>query len=114
MNLKEAVEKILSDQKRSLSWLAGSMDRTIDGFRLSLINGSIKYNDLVKLIEVLNVPVTLLFPSRQHIVPEEYLKTSGEPDTGYKKAVEALQEQVALLKNTVEDKNKIIELLSKK
>ncbi|WP_133300159.1 hypothetical protein [Mucilaginibacter terrenus] len=112
MILKDAVDRVLSDQKRSLSWLANEMNRTVDGLRLALVNGSIKYNDLVRLVEVLDVPVAILFPKRLN---EETSNGTSFSETAiaYKLQMEVLKENIDILKNTIKDKEKIIELLSK-
>lgn len=48
MNLLEAVELALEKEKRSMGWLAGELDRTLEGLKLSLKNETIKYSDTIR------------------------------------------------------------------
>jgi hypothetical protein len=115
MFLKQVVDDILAERNRSLSWLAGEMGKTFDGLRLSLLKGSIKYVDIQRLAEILDISVMQLFTP-----PEEYAAASefivNEPIEGYRsnyKALKNCQEMVETLKSQIVDKEKIIELLSK-
>ena len=122
MTLKESVEKILEEQKRTLTWLAGEMDRTYSGFKLSLENETIKYSDIKKMQELLNVPMTVLFDTSTTI----YQKNKGgynavtnnsqvNEDAGiYKNENQILRDKIVILENTIKDKQHIIDLLSKK
>ncbi|MES2458052.1 MAG: hypothetical protein V4594_21015 [Bacteroidota bacterium] len=62
--LKRIVDDLLKERERPLSWLARQMDKTFDGLKLSLIKGSIKYTDLVRMAEVLGVDVCWFFAKR--------------------------------------------------
>ena len=59
--LKRIVDDLLKERERTLSWLARQMDKTFDGLKLSLIKGSIKYTDLLRMAEVLGVDVCWFF-----------------------------------------------------
>ena len=61
MKLKDIVDNLLKERERSLSWLAQQVGKTFDGFRLSLIKESVKYTDLKKIAEVLEVSPNVLF-----------------------------------------------------
>lgn len=123
MSLKSAVEEILESQQRSLSWLASEMDKTFTGLKMSLVNESIKYNDLKKMVQILNVPISILFEGSKHIqkIKGSYNNQAGsdmmlnEPAVEYKKQeADGLRKQVAILESQLKDKDKIIELLSRK
>ncbi|MGZ3999585.1 MAG: hypothetical protein ACXVIY_03105 [Mucilaginibacter sp.] len=121
MSLKPIVDAVLKEQSRSFSWLASEMDRTIDGLKLALINETIKYSDLKKLVKILNVPVTMLFEGEttvQNIKGSYNTQASksvvAEPDLEYKKENERLIEQVNQLKSQLDDKNEIISLMKGK
>lgn len=110
MRLKKIVDKALTDQNRSLSWLAGEMNKTFDGLKLSLVKGSLKYTDIIKMAEVLKLSTSYFFEEEDALtsmVEEEkieYLSLKAE--------LSACKELTATLKNQVADKEKIIELLS--
>jgi hypothetical protein len=106
MNLKQQIENILEGQQRTLGWLAGEMDKTLEGFKLSLTNESIKYADLKKLISILNVPIQTLFADNvnvqiqkgKHNTQANHSWLVHEPDVEYKKRqVEHLEKQVGQL-----------------
>jgi len=117
MQLKEIVDDLLKKQNRSLSWLALQIGKTFDGLKLSLIKESVKYSDVRKIAEVLNVSPGVLF----HYSLEEYQFTEQknvlEEDVvqygGLKKELEACKELTETLKDQLKDKEKIIELLNK-
>ncbi|MFD2161423.1 hypothetical protein ACFSJU_03410 [Paradesertivirga mongoliensis] len=110
MELKKIVDTALKDQNRSLSWLAGEMNKTFDGLKLSLVKGSLKYTDIKKMAEILKLPAGYFFGEDRfsgNIVEEEkgdYTAQKGE--------LNACKELAATLKSQLADKEKIIELLS--
>ena len=63
--LKQIVDDLLKKKQRSLSWLAEQMNKTFDGLKLSVTKGSIKYNDLLLMAEVLDVEVSTFFGKKK-------------------------------------------------
>src|SRR5687768_11708999 len=61
MPLKSIVDGILKEKSRPMSWLADEMGKTFDGLKLSLIKGSIKYNDIIEMAKVLEVSPAVFF-----------------------------------------------------
>lgn len=109
MELKRIVDKALKQQNRSLSWLAGEMNKTFDGLKLSLVKGSLKYTDIIKMAEVLKLPAAYFFGETlpYNIVEEEIVGYAAQ-----KNELSACRELAATLKSQLTDKEKIIELLS--
>lgn len=110
MKLKDIVDKELKDQNRSLSWLATEMNKTFDGLKLSLVKGSIKYTDIKKMSQVLNVPAANFFQEEnnlENLVLEEKVEYSS-----LRSELNSCKELTAILKNQLLDKEKIIDLLS--
>jgi len=124
MTLRQIVEQLLKDSPKSMADLATEMDRTYDGFKLSLNKESIKYSDLKKLATILNVPIELLFVSGTTNIQSQkggsyntmaHSSTLHEPATEYiRKELDGLKKQVTLLESQIVDKDRIIELLSRK
>ncbi len=92
MSLKSTVDKILDSQQRSLSWLADEMDKTFTGFKMSLVNESIKYSDLKKMVQILNVPISILFEAPKSVQKiygdhntQAFNSMIGEPDVATRK-----------------------------
>ncbi|MBD1364411.1 hypothetical protein IDJ77_11380 [Mucilaginibacter sp. ZT4R22] len=112
MSLKQAVEVILAEQKRNLTWLASEMDKTYTGFKLSLENETIKYSDINKMLDILESPVELIFEEnvRRYSNKGSESNIVREPEIVY----HSLRDQIEILKSTVKDKDRIIELMSKK
>ena len=117
MYLKTIVGEILKKHNRSLSWLSVEMNKTFDGLKLSLLKGSMKYNDLILIAKILNGPPTVFFEETNptHCTQKEELKiVDGEhhhsqleiENRNYKDMILTLREQL-------KDKDKIISLLSK-
>jgi len=117
MFLKQVVDGILTEQNRSLSWLAVEMGKTFDGLRLSLIRGSIKYTDIQKMAKILNIPVVRLFTEPAKFETTTSKMILNDPAETYqvnhKMALKNCQEMVDALKSQIKDKDKIIALLSK-
>ncbi|PYF75825.1 hypothetical protein [Pedobacter nutrimenti] len=114
MTLKTTVDEILKKKNRSLSWLAVEMDKTFDGLKLSLVKGSIKYNDIVSMSAILNVSPNVFFEQDKAAVKEG--TGPGESETEYaslKNDLRNCRELSAALKDQLKDKEKIIGLLTK-
>lgn len=113
MALKSTVENILKTKKRSLSWLALEMDKSIDGLRLSLVRESIKYTDINKMSTILEVSPAIFFeggaPADKEIDRSQKLSdtVNDYPDLKFNK------EMIEMLKDQLIDKEKIITLLTK-
>lgn len=112
MKLKSLVDKALKEQQRSLSWLAGEMDKTFDGLKLSLVKGSLKYTDIIKMAESLNLPASYFF--EEEAVPENMAEEEAVEYQGIKSELKSCKELNAALKSQLADKDRIIELLSEK
>lgn len=117
MHLKETVDKLLKKHNRSLSWLANEMGKSFDGLKLSLVKGSIKYNDLMVLSKKLEVhPGEFFETEHAGYSPEEWRNVLQEGETQYanvNKELSACKELNEALRNLVNDKERIIELLEK-
>ncbi len=112
MKLKDLVDKILKDRNRSLSWLAAEMNKTFDGLKLSLVKGSIKYTDLKKMAEVLNVSASAFFQEDEQF--ENMLAEEKVEYLSTKNQLTSCKELASTLKSQLIDKEKIIALLSEK
>lgn len=117
MYLKSIVGEILKRNNRSLSWLSVEMNKTFDGLKLSLLKGSMKYNDLLLMAKILNVPPTIFFEETNpdNCTEKEQLKMSEVDQNQSQLEVENrnYREMIATLKEQLKDKDKIISLLSK-
>ena len=110
MMLKKVVDKALKDQNRSLSWLAGEMNKTFDGLKLSLVKGSLKYTDIIRMTEILKLPASYFFQEESildNMVEEEKVEYFN-----LKSELSSCKELTATLKSQLADKEKIIELLT--
>jgi len=117
MKLKDIVDDLLKERERSLSWLAQQVGKTFDGFRLSLIKESVKYTDLKKIAEVLEISPNVLFGiGVKYTLENGEFKTEefGQKYTISNSQVEMYKQLTESLKNQLKDKDKIIELLTKK
>jgi len=117
MQLKSVVDGLLKEKNRSLSWLAEEMGKTFDGLKLSLVKGSIKYNDLIEMAKVLEVLPAVFFQTEVNIYATETdISTLAEPREEYggdvKSNLKNCKELLAALKDQLKDKEKIISLLS--
>lgn len=117
MFIKETVDEILKGKNRSLSWLAVEMGKTFDGLKLSLVKGSIKYNDIILMSEKLSVRPSVFFEyDKQYKTSETDKSFAAEGDSEYsnlKNELKGSKEMIAALKDQLKDKEKIISLLSK-
>nr|WP_121272562.1 hypothetical protein [Pedobacter schmidteae] len=112
MSLKAIVDGILREKHRSLSWLANSMGKTFDGLRLGLINESVKYKDLLLMAEILDVSPANFFNiyiENLGMVPTMVAESPAE----YGDSLKNCRELAAALRDQINDKERIIALLSK-
>lgn len=110
MSLKNTVDKILKDKGRSLSWLAKSIGRTVDGLRLAIKNESIKYKDIIAIANLLKIhPGTLFIDTeRDDLLSEpksEYMDSKMRKV--YDQLLDSMTDQLA-------DKDRIIALLEER
>lgn len=117
MNLKSTVDGILKKNNRRFVWLAGKMDRTFDGLKLSLTTGSIKYRDIEKMAEILEVPPQTFFSDLTAPLADptgKGIRINITPEYGeLKQALKSCKELNAALRDQIKDKDQIIALLSK-
>jgi hypothetical protein len=123
MNLKFIIDENLRARSRTFKWLVGEVGISHDGLKAGLENETIKWKDFKKVLSVLDLPIQLFFEGDKTVQkikgnnntqainsiwsePEVLLKRENE--------VERLKEKVRLLESQIEDKNKIIELISRK
>ncbi len=107
---------MLKERNRSLSWLAMEMGKTFDGLKLSLTRGSIKYTDLKRMANILDIPVSELFEESSDNEAGILKSTLGEEEAQYismKNELSSCKELINTLKSQLKDKEKIIELLGK-
>lgn len=114
MSLKNVVDGLLKEKNRSLSWLAEEMHKTFDGLKLSLVKGSLKYNDIIELAKILEVSPATFFqtapiPDNPKANPESVVLEPKEIYHNFK----ACKEMLAALKDQLKDKDMIISLLNK-
>jgi hypothetical protein len=112
MALKSIVEEILRNKKRSLSWLSIEMDKSVDGLRLSLVRESIKYGDINRMAEILEVSPAAFFEKSAKPYREiGSVSKVSEPASQYSD-LKYYKGMCAILKDQLNDKEKIITLLS--
>lgn len=101
----------------TLSDLAKNIEMTEAGFYKMLSTESIKVKTLKKLSEALKQPVVYFFedhlPGSSYRMPQQSSQLA-EPPTAYYGEKEGLKKQISLLESQLRDKEKIIELLSRK
>lgn len=118
MSLKNIVDGILKEKSRPMSWLADEMNKTFDGLKLSLIKGSIKYNDIIEMSKALEVSPAVFFSSTSNSYTvysntESILSESKENYGDLKGNLKNCKEMLAALKDQLKDKEMIISLLNK-
>ena len=108
--LKEITDGILKKQNRSLSWLAAEMGKTFDGLKLSLTKESIKYTDLKRMAEILQVSPAVFFNAE----PVHFSSAAEDERAayGFKNELQSCRELTEALKSQLKDKEYIIQLLS--
>jgi len=119
MGFKALVDAELQRQGKTFKWLVQQLDVSTDGLKAGLDNETIKLRDLKKLISVLNMPINTFFEgaSFQSIrgdgnTQANHSNIAAEPEIKYR--VVSLEEKVKLLESQLEDKERIISLLSEK
>lgn len=65
MNLKVRIERQLKAQGKTLLWLAEQMGKNPDGLKHLIQEGTLKYNDMIAMADVLGVGPGLLFGEEQ-------------------------------------------------
>ena len=117
MNLKSTVDGILKKHNRRFVWLAAEMNRTFDGLKLSLTTGSIKYRDIERMANLLEVPAQTFFSEASAPLADPTGKSIQKQVTPehseLKQALKSCKELNAALRDQIKDKDKIIALLSK-
>jgi len=113
MSLKAIIDGIIRDKHRSLSWLAASMGKTFDGLRLGLINESIKYKDILLMAEILEVSPCCFFNTEGLDADPNMVSEPAVEYGDLKSTLKSCKEMVATLKDQINDKERIITLLSK-
>jgi hypothetical protein len=121
--LKSIIDRELKRQGKTFKWLVGEVGISNDGLKAGLENETIKLKDFKKMVSVLNMPIQNFFEGETTIqsIKGDYNTQASkgliasEPALQYNKIeVEGLKKQVSLLESQLADKDKIIELLSKK
>jgi len=129
MDLKEIVDALLKEKKLTKGWLADKVKMKPDGFRLALKKHSIKFDELSRMSEALEVSPSIFFSNQLKQYDDKYLNNSvletdekgSYTETSTKSEINTikyqnkrLKEEVLLLKEQVQDKAKIIKLLEEK
>lgn len=118
MDIKAVVDEILVEKKRPFTWLVNQMDKTFDGLKLSLTNESIKYRDIKKMAKILEVPPSTFFETEARSYKTDTGKSlTAESRNEYsdlKNSLKNCKEMSLALKEQIKDKDRIIDLLSKK
>ena len=101
----------------TLAEVAKQIEMTEAGFYKMLSTDSIKVKTLKKLSEVLKQPIVYFFddhlPGSSYQTPHQPAQLA-EPPAAYYNEKENLKKQISLLESQLKDKEKIIELLSRK
>ena len=117
MSLKNIVDGILKEKSRPMSWLADEMGKTFDGLKLSLVKGSIKYNDIIEMAKTLEVSPAVFFQTETFYADyhngESILAETKENYGDLKGNLKNCKEMLAALKDQLKDKEMIISLLNK-
>ncbi|HKG05411.1 MAG TPA: hypothetical protein VKB19_03080 [Pedobacter sp.] len=119
MSLKHVVDGLLKEKNRPMSWLAEEMNKTFDGLKLSLVRGSIKYNDLIEMAKVLEVSPIVFFRTSPGVYKEgnDDPLIISEPNEAYNNEIKTnlknCREMLSVLKDQLKDKELIISLLKK-
>jgi hypothetical protein len=119
--VKDIVAELLKKEKRSASWLSEKMGMTPDGLRLSLVNETIKYSNVVRLCGILGVRASLLFGEEERLTSELVKHDEIGFSAEASRAREGLgtiprndeRTIIKLLKEQIKDKQLIIDLLIK-
>lgn len=120
-NFFSVIERNIRQQAKALgitlSDLAKHIEMTEAGFYKMLSTDSIKVKTLKKVSEVLKQPVAYFFDDHSGVASYQANSSSlnlAEPPSAYSSEKEGLKKQISLLESQLKDKEKIIQLLSKK
>lgn len=115
-NIERNIRQLTKANGMTLAELAKAIEMTEAGFYKMLSTESMKVKTLIKLAEVLKQPVTDFFEPHAAELKQEGSLTNevAEPEGVYVIEKDSLKKQIALLESQIEDKNKIIQLLSNK
>jgi len=119
-NFFSVIERNIRQQAKALgitlSDLAKHIEMTEAGFYKMLSTDSIKVKTLKKVSEVLKQPVAFFFDDHSSGSPYQTIPSLNlaEPATTYGSEKEGLKKQISILESQLKDKERIIELLSKK
>lgn len=118
MTLKTIVDGLLKKKNRPLNWLAREMKKTDDGLKLSLVRESIKYADIITMSRILEVSPLVFFETENNPAPQKLTGNTDNPETRYadkvmKQKLENAEELLNVLRQTLKDREMIINLLSK-
>jgi transcriptional regulator with XRE-family HTH domain len=114
-NIERNIRQLTKANGMTLAELAKAIEMTEAGFYKMLSTESMKVKTLIKLAEVLKQPVTDFFEPHAELKQEGSLANEvAEPEGVYVIEKDSLKKQIALLESQIEDKNKIIQLLSNK
>lgn len=114
MQIKDTVGIILKKKSRTFAWLAIEMKKTFDGLKLSLINESIKYKDILTMSKVLEVHPSVFFDPDETVVEQQPVQTVVKTPPASDAELRACKELVVVLKDQLKDKETIISLLKNK
>jgi transcriptional regulator with XRE-family HTH domain len=115
-NIERNIRQLTKANGMTLAELAKAIEMTEAGFYKMLSTESMKVKTLIKLAEVLKQPVTDFFEPHAAELRQDSSFTNevAEPEGVYVIEKDSLKKQIALLESQIEDKNKIIQLLSNK
>jgi|GEM_PF-1743670 len=120
-NFFSVIERNIRQQAKALgitlSDLAKHIEMTEAGFYKMLSTDSIKVKTLKKVSEVLKQPIPYFFDdhssgSAYQTAPSSF--NMAEPPAEYSSEKEGLKKQIRILESQLKDKERIIDLLSKK
>lgn len=112
--LKDIVDGLLKAENRPLSWLATEMKMTFDGLKLSLLKGSLKYNDIKRMAAILKVQPDQFFHAVENEPGRFAVAEDGATYASLKNELIYYKDLVDTLKSQLRDKERIIDLLSEK
>ncbi|MCJ8209675.1 helix-turn-helix transcriptional regulator [Mucilaginibacter sp. RS28] len=117
--IESKIRLLAKQRKITLSELSSAIGMTEAGFYKMLSTDSIKVKTLKKIAEALHQPIVVFFEEEKTYKTDSYkeyppIALAAEPESQYLNEKETLKKHIELLESQISDKNKIIELLSKK
>lgn len=110
VGLKENIQKRLKELGKTMKELVIEIDMTEPGLYKMFSNGSMKIKTLIKISEVLQVPIDYFFKTNQSAVNKKY--QSLEDETGvYQNTADRIIEKLDIIK---EQNQTIINLIKNK